>query len=259
MSLINQNISSSTGTAGSDPSQSRVSTDINKLKNACKQFEALFVAQMLKVMRESGAEITGEQSMGMGGPFQGMFDWELAQKLSRQSPLGISKNLLQKYGIDEAEIKELNKSIDLENIKMRRIGGSQKTADDIDGLIARAAGEYRLDPKLIHAVITCESSFDPNTVSNKGAKGLMQLMDETAGELGVDDPFDPEQNIFGGAAYLRQMLDRYNGDAELALAAYNAGPSAVDKHNGIPPYKETENYVQRVLTNYKNQTEHKQD
>jgi soluble lytic murein transglycosylase len=119
-----------------------------------------------------------------------------------------------------------------------------------DGLIRLAALEHGVPPALVKAVIAAESLFDADAVSRKGAQGLMQLMPETASKLGVEDPFSADQNVSGGARYLREMLDRY-GDMRHALAAYNAGPTAVDYYRGIPPYPETRAYVQRVMTYYR--------
>jgi soluble lytic murein transglycosylase-like protein len=119
-----------------------------------------------------------------------------------------------------------------------------------DGLIGLTAREQRVQPALVKAVIAAESSFDPAAVSRKGAQGLMQLMPGTARELGVDDPLEPTDNVRGGTRYLRNMLDRY-GDLSRAIAAYNAGPTAVDRYGGIPPYRETQDYVNRVLTYYR--------
>ncbi|HEX5065968.1 MAG TPA: transglycosylase SLT domain-containing protein [Myxococcota bacterium] len=121
---------------------------------------------------------------------------------------------------------------------------------EYDALIDETARSYRLPPALVKAVIAAESAFDPEAVSRKGAQGLMQLMPETAADLGVDDPLEPASNVRGGAGYLRAMIDRY-GDLSRALAAYNAGPSAVDRYGGVPPYRETRDYVDRVLTYYR--------
>ena len=108
------------------------------------------------------------------------------------------------------------------------------------------AAKQGLSPDLVRAVIQVESAFNPVAVSPKGAMGLMQLMPATAAEYGVRDPFVPEQNIGGGVAYLRRLLDRYDHKIELALAAYNAGPGSVEKYGDVPPYRETQDYVKRV-------------
>ena len=127
-------------------------------------------------------------------------------------------------------------------------GADGDTGTSYDQIIDKYAEEYRLDPQLIRSMIATESAFNPKAVSRKGAQGLMQLMPATALELGVEDPFDIEQNIDGGARYLRQMLDNFGGNVKVALAAYNAGPGAVERYGGrVPPYPETEQYVNRVL------------
>ena len=119
-----------------------------------------------------------------------------------------------------------------------------------DSLIQEAAQRHGVDANLVKSVIKVESNFDPNAVSHAGAKGLMQLMDGTAADLGVTNSFDVAQNIDGGVAYLAQQLRRFQGDERLALAAYNAGPGAVQRHGGVPPIAETQAYVKRVLSYY---------
>jgi soluble lytic murein transglycosylase-like protein len=119
-----------------------------------------------------------------------------------------------------------------------------------DPLIGDAAATEGIPPALVKAVIAAESAFDSDAVSRKGAQGLMQLMPETAQEMGVSDPLEPSQNVRGGTSYLRAMIDRY-GDLGRALAAYNAGPTAVDRYGGIPPFQETQDYVERVLSYYR--------
>ena len=121
-----------------------------------------------------------------------------------------------------------------------------------DYLITNAANKFKLDSALIKAVIKAESNFNHRAVSPVGAQGLMQLMPKTASDLKVEDSFHPEKNIEGGARYLRYLLNTYNGDLTLALAAYNAGERAVAKYNyNVPPYRETQNYVKRVFSFYK--------
>lgn len=121
---------------------------------------------------------------------------------------------------------------------------------EIDNLITKYADKNGLDEDFVKAVINQESGFNPNATSHCGAMGLMQLMPATAQGLGVIDAYNPEQNIEGGTKYLKGLMDRFGGDKSLALAAYNAGPNAVKKYNGIPPYAETQNYVKKVLSKY---------
>lgn len=126
---------------------------------------------------------------------------------------------------------------------LERVG---KRIDNYQQVITEASDKYNIPEELIKAVITAESAGKHNARSPVGAKGLMQLMDGTARDLGVSNSFDPRQNIMGGTKYLRQMLDRFEGNLTHAIAAYNAGPGNVTKHNGIPPFKETQNYVVKV-------------
>jgi soluble lytic murein transglycosylase len=142
------------------------------------------------------------------------------------------------------------------NLRPKATGFSKRTKSEApvhrgyDDLILRQARVNRLDPGLVKAVIAAESNFSPDAISRAGAEGLMQLMPETARQLGVDNSFEPVENVSGGSRYLREMLDRF-GDLRRALAAYNAGPEVVDRYDGIPPYPETEAYVERVLAYYR--------
>ena len=129
------------------------------------------------------------------------------------------------------------------------------SSEKYDALISDASERYGVSFPLLKAIIKAESDFDPQAVSKKGATGLMQIMPENFKPLGIRDPFDPWQNINAGARYFKQMYDRFKGKLTLSLAAYNAGPTAVDYYKTIPPYEETEEYVRRVMKyyyNYKN-------
>jgi soluble lytic murein transglycosylase-like protein len=131
----------------------------------------------------------------------------------------------------------------------------QYSTKKYDALISEASERYGVSFPLLKAIIKAESDFDPHAVSKKGATGLMQIMPENFKPLGIRDPFDPWENINAGARYFKQMYDRFKGKLALSLAAYNAGPTAVDRYKTIPPYEETEEYVRRVLKyyyNYKN-------
>lgn len=119
--------------------------------------------------------------------------------------------------------------------------------EELERIFEEASKKYQVPLALLKAVAKAESDFDPNEVSSSGAIGIMQLMPETAKGLGVTNPYDPEQNIMGGAKYLADKLKMYNGDVELALAAYNAGSGSVAKYGGVPPFKETQSYIKKVL------------
>jgi hypothetical protein len=124
------------------------------------------------------------------------------------------------------------------------------SVDDYGSYVIRAATKYEIEPELIHAVIKTESNGNERAVSRKGAIGLMQLMPSTAMDMDVSDPFNPEENIEGGAKYLKYLLERFKGDLTLALAAYNAGPTTVEKYGSVPPISETRQYVKKVFSLY---------
>jgi len=130
-----------------------------------------------------------------------------------------------------------------------RASGAASTRD-LSAIISDASVRSQIDADFIASVIHAESGGNPRAVSKKGAQGLMQLMPQTAGQLGVGNSFDPEENVDGGVRYLRDLLLQYNGDAAKALAAYNAGPHRVQQYNGVPPYRETHAYVARVINDY---------
>ena len=261
-----------------------------RLRKATKQFESLFMYQMLKAMRKT----VGENQLSKDAPFSDsfgkdtfmdMFDIHLAERMSGNhrsisellynSLVGAlepaSENIdlggeVQNLLNDNRNTIPLQRELlDFESDPVRfdipvkvcplrdsdRTNVSQNAAPDkiiaqYGRFIDKAATTNKIDSALICAVIKIESGGDPHAVSSAGAKGLMQLMDSTAAELGVDKVFDPHQNIECGTRYLRAQLDRF-GYPRLALAAYNAGPENVERYKGIPPFPETEEYVSRVM------------
>ncbi len=139
----------------------------------------------------------------------------------------------------------------MEPFRPNAISSSLELRRKFENIVRAASYRYEIDPYLVLGMIRVESNFDAYARSHKGAKGLMQLMPATARAHRVHNVYDPVQNIYGGVRHLRYLLDRFDGDLELALAAYNAGPSAVNKYNSIPPYRETRNYVRRVMGYYR--------
>jgi soluble lytic murein transglycosylase-like protein len=135
-------------------------------------------------------------------------------------------------------------------IKTRGLSGKQYLKK-YDGIIQKAAKQFGVEVTLIKAIIKAESSFDPNAVSKSGAQGLMQLMPDTADDMRVGDPFDPEENILGGTRYLSLLLKRFNQDKRLAVAAYNVGPTTVAEHDAVPPIPQTRQFVDRVMRFYR--------
>lgn len=226
-----------------------------KIANAAKEFESLLTSMMLKSMDKTTNGMFGKDSLG-GDYFNTVFENEMASFISKNKSLGIADILYKK--ITGEEMNPLPDASTLNNSKIEiknpsttspSINPSNKAMDRLnkyEDIINAASNSFGVDKNLIKSVILTESAANQNAVSSAKAKGLMQLIDSTATEMGVSNVWDPKENIFGGTKYLAEMLRKYNGDMNLALASYNAGPQNVDKYGGIPPFEETQNYVKRV-------------
>ena len=234
-----------------------------KLQKAVQDFEAIFVNYLLQSMRKT-VEKSDEESSGLGGDvMQGMFDLEIAKHVSQKSSLGIGEILYKQLTGEKlpriapipavapfhpSAVTSIRAHARVSQPAADTTSSSiPKRLDQFQDIIQNASGKYDLNPNLIKAVIAAESAGNPRAMSSRNAKGLMQLIDSTATAMGVKDSWNPQQNILGGSKYLKQLLDRFDGDTKLALASYNAGPQAVEKHQGIPPYTETRQYVDRVM------------
>jgi Rod binding domain-containing protein len=240
---------------------------------AARGFESMFIYMMLKEMKKGLNETTlGDENMTFGSETLGsQMDIMFADQISQTGKgIGIAETIFNQLTGQEMDrnititkhvdlenmprpIKEQENLIDISKFADRAINSKMPFSEKInkrlsqfEGIINGAASKFDLPVSLIKSVITAESAGKHNAVSSAGAKGLMQLMDGTASDLGVNDPFNPVENITGGSKYLRQMLDLFSGDLDKALAAYNAGPGNVQKYNGIPPFKETQNYVAKI-------------
>lgn len=172
--------------------------------------------------------------------------------LLNPNSLNVNGNIYNENDITNATlrraIQEVNDATRVYNPDA--VNASTNKKSQLLNMINQVANKHGVDERLVQALIKQESGFNPNAKSKAGALGLMQLMPSTAKALGVADPLNPTQNVEGGVKYLKSMLNKYNGNVILALAAYNAGPNAVDRYSGVPPYKETQNYVKNILANY---------
>lgn len=218
-----------------------------KLRRAATGIEGMFMAQLIKVMQSTVPK--PKKGLLSGGGMLGDFaQMELGRVLAERRSIGLADKLastLQSRGVTGARGQKATAPTSAPVRRM--IPLNKPNVRDFDHHVRRAAERYGLQPELISAVIQAESSGNPAALSPRNAKGLMQLTDSTAEMLGVQNIWSPGENIDGGSRYLKQLLDRFDGRLELALAAYNAGPTAVVRHGGIPPYPETRAYVQRVM------------
>jgi Rod binding domain-containing protein len=252
----------------SSPSAQPRSTP-EQIRKVAREFESIFSSLMLKAMRNTVGENTlVPQSFGEQ-VYTDMLDNEYSKMLSSNGSLGLADLIAKELEHREnpgSALKELSglktnpwatdprfigtaagtitAAPSTQNLPVSDLAGRM---DKWARLIERASARHGVDKNLVAAVIAAESAGDPRAVSAKGAKGLMQLMDTTAADMGVSAPFSPWANINGGTKYLRTLLDKFNGDERLAIASYNAGPVAVERYGTVPPYEETQNYVTSVL------------
>jgi Rod binding domain-containing protein len=228
-------------------------------KVVARQFAALFNSMMLRSMRRTVPE-NPMVPPSMGEKiYTEMLDGEYAKLMTGRGTLGLADLILKQIQGEQEqngalrELRGLRHSSWMSDPRFvprgrtNGFGGLSARVARWEGIITEAGSRYNVDTNLIKAVVAQESAGDPYAVSHAGAKGLMQLIDPTAKEMGVRSVFNPRDNVMGGVRYLHSMLNRFHGDVALALASYNAGPGAVDRYNGIPPYPETQNYVQSVL------------
>jgi soluble lytic murein transglycosylase-like protein len=223
--------------------------EIAKAQKACREFESIFIQKLLSSMREAFESEEEDKSDFGGDLFKSMMDEHLSIALAKAGGIGLARLMAEGLGI-ESESPPVRPPL---AVPPETGYGAYQPANARPGLeayqpaIESAAADSGLSANLIKAVILEESGGNRKAVSAKGAKGLMQLMDETARQVGVGNPFNPVENIRGGARYLAGLVREFKGDLELALASYNAGIGNVRKYGGIPPFRETQDYVKKVM------------
>ena len=230
-----------------------------KLAKAAKDFEALMTQMMLKSMNKTSGGMFGEEGYG-GDTMDTIFESEISKYMTESKSLGIAEMIYKKMtgedlpnlrvespGINKTRIQEFIKDYTPEKDSIKPSNQSLERLEKFEPIINDTAESFGVNPNIIKSIILAESAGNEKAHSSANAKGLMQLIDSTASQMGVNNVWDPAQNIFGGTKYFTKLLRQYKGDINLALAAYNAGPGNVDKYNGVPPFNETQSYITRVL------------
>jgi len=218
-------------------------------KQAAEDFEAIFVEYMLRQMRQAQVQ-GGLFGSGAAGDFyESLLESAVAKQIAHHQQLGLAKMILQQL---ERETPKVEAKAGPATTGSTAAGAKTTLPkQQLSHIVQKAAAASGVDALLLQAMIVHESGGNPQAVSPKGAVGLMQLMPETGKEIGVRDLFDPIENVYGGARYMARLLSQFHGDTKLALAAYNAGPEAVERYGGVPPYEETQRYVARVIETWR--------
>jgi Rod binding domain-containing protein len=253
---------------GIDVSNRFTPEEKQKLAKVSKEFESMLTSMMIKSMTKTTDGLLGKDNYG-GDVLDVLFETELSNHITENQGMGVAEQIYNSLtGETISSLKKITKEKFIAPIMSNSVKNETKPVvnniklnsnalnriEEFKEIINEASNKYNVDKQLIKSVILAESAGKVDAKSRANAKGLMQLMDSTATDMGVKNPWNPRENIFGGTKYLSKMLKDFDGDIDLALAAYNAGPGNVKKYNGIPPFKETQNYITRV-NNYLNTLE----
>ena len=229
-----------------------------KLAKASKDFESLLTSMMLKSMTKASGGMFGKSGHG-GDVLDTIFESEIAEHMTKSKGFGIAEKIYKGMTGEELNVKELilkNRPGIRSLSPINKNNGEQtlvpsKSAEQrlkkYEPIIEEASAKHGVPKNLIKSIILTESAAKADALSKAKAKGLMQLIDSTAKDMGVRNVWNPAQNVDGGTKYISKMLGKYKGDLKLSLAAYNAGPANVQKYKGVPPFDETQNYIKRVM------------
>lgn len=214
---------------------------VNTLKKTCKDFESIMIAQMIKAMYESLPKDPMLKNNAANSIYKSMYIEALSNKMAENSNLGLADEMFNSLKKGLHNRKQSN------NVATnKQKAANPNLINEIDSAVKKASEKYSVPVKLIKSVIKAESDFNPAAISSKGAIGLMQLMPKTAKEMGAKNLSDIDENVLAGTKYLSNLLKKFKNE-KMAIAAYNAGPSNVNKYHGVPPFNETRNYVKKVL------------